>query len=77
MMTASGPVRPSPGLVPAPMRVVWVGPTSESWLALCRAVRSLGGESLQWMSLDAVGPEVARARPALVLVHWRLLTDTR
>jgi uncharacterized protein (TIGR02266 family) len=77
MMTASGPDRPPPGLVPTPMRVLWVGPASESWLALSRAVRSLGGESLHLTSLDALGPELARVRPALVLVHWRLLVDSR
>lgn len=77
MMTASGADRPPPGLATAPMRVLWVGPASESWLALSRAVRSLGGESLQVGSLDALGPDLARTRPALVLVHWRQVTDAR
>lgn len=77
MMTASGADRPPPGLATAPLRALWVGPANASWLALSRAVRSLGGESLQVGALDALGPELTRTRPTLVLVHWRQVTDTR
>ncbi len=75
-MTASGAARPPSGLAAVPMRVLWVGPASESWLLLSQTVRSLRGESLQVSSLDAVGPSLARVRAALVLVHWRQLADS-
>ncbi|MCP3139923.1 PilZ domain-containing protein [Pyxidicoccus xibeiensis] len=71
MMTAPGPVRPSPAQAAAPARVLWVGAAGESWLSLARATRSLRCESLQVSSLDAALPELSRARPTLVLVHWR------
>ncbi|MBZ4417888.1 PilZ domain-containing protein [Myxococcus sp. RHSTA-1-4] len=77
MMTAPGPVRPSPGRVAAPARVLWVGAASEPWLALSRVARSLRCESAQVSSLEAAVPELARLKPSLVLVHWRLVYDAR
>ncbi|WP_163991861.1 PilZ domain-containing protein [Pyxidicoccus caerfyrddinensis] len=77
MMTASGRIRPPPAVVTASPRVLWVGPSGEPWLALSRVVRALGGEPLHVSSLDAAVPEMARVRPALVLVHWRLVADSR
>ncbi len=77
MMTAPGPVRPSPEPVVSPARVLWVGAASEPWLALSRAARLLRCESLQVPSLDAAGPELVRLRPSLVLVHWRQVSDGR
>ena len=77
MMTAPGPVRPSPGPVATAARVLWVGGASEPWLALSRASRALGCESVQVSSLEAALPELGRLRPSLVLVHWRQVTDVR
>lgn len=77
MMTASGRIRPQPAPVTASPRVLWVGPSGESWLALSRAVRSLGGEPVHVSSLEAAGLELARLRPGLVLVHWRQVADAR
>ncbi|NVJ10214.1 PilZ domain-containing protein [Myxococcus sp. AM001] len=73
MMTAPGRVRPSPGRVEATPRVLCVGATSESWLALSRALRPLRCVSSQVPSLESAFLEVRHARPSLVLVHWRQL----
>lgn len=73
MMTAPGRVRPSPGPVEATPRVLCVGATSESWLALSRALRPLRCVALQVPSLESAFLEVQHTRPSLVLVHWRQL----
>lgn len=73
MMTAPGPVRPLPGVVAAQRRVLWVGAPGEPWLGLSQAARALGCEAAQVPSLEGVVVELARTRPALVLVHWRLV----
>ncbi|QDF00582.1 PilZ domain-containing protein [Myxococcus xanthus] len=73
MMTAPGRVRPSPGPVEAAPRVLCVGATSESWLALSRALRPLRCVALQVPSLESAFLEVQHTRPSLVLVHWRQL----
>ncbi|MFP2963511.1 PilZ domain-containing protein [Myxococcus sp. 1LA] len=73
MMTAPGRVCPSPGPVEAAPRVLCVGATSESWLALSRALRPLRCEAFQSPSLESAFLEVRHARPSLVLVHWRQL----
>ncbi|WP_426755563.1 PilZ domain-containing protein [Myxococcus sp. Y35] len=75
MMSAPGRVRPSPGPVEAMPRVLCVGATSESWLALSRALRPLRCEALQVPSLEAAFLEARHLRPSLVLLHWRELVS--
>jgi uncharacterized protein (TIGR02266 family) len=58
-------------------RVLWVGGASEPWRALCRVARALRCEPLQVPSLEAAGPELARLRPSLVLLHWLQVRDAR
>jgi len=74
MMSAPGRVRPSSGPVEAMPRVLCVGATSESWVALSRALRPLRCDALQVPSLEAAFLEARHLRPSLVLVHWRELT---
>ncbi|AKQ70686.1 Hypothetical protein A176_007598 [Myxococcus hansupus] len=73
MMSAPRHVRPSPAPAESLPRVLCVGATRESWLALSRALRPLRCEASQVPSLEAAFLEVRHARPSLVLVHWREL----
>ncbi|MCK8503866.1 PilZ domain-containing protein [Myxococcus fulvus] len=72
MRMASGPVRPVIGETPGVPRVLWVGVVGEAWLCLSRAARALGCEPVQAAVAGGVASEPSsRARPRLVLVHWR------
>lgn len=75
MRMAPGPVRPITREAPPSPRVLWVGVAGEAWLALSRAARALGCEPVQASLPGAVSLELSRARPRLVLVHWRQVQE--
>ncbi|NTX02713.1 MULTISPECIES: PilZ domain-containing protein [Myxococcus] len=75
MRMAPGPVRPTTLEAPPSPRVLWVGVAGEAWLALSRAARALGCEPVQASAPGAVSLELSRARPRLVLVHWRQVSE--
>ncbi|WP_338863101.1 PilZ domain-containing protein [Myxococcus stipitatus] len=78
MRMAPGPVRPAAGEALSAPRVLWVGVAGDAWLVVSRVAKSLGFEPVQAVvpgSVGSVGLELSRARPRLVLVHWRQVRE--